>query len=52
MLERDTGDVLAEAAAAGRDDPDPAEVTDPADPSWVEPAEGVTPAAEPGEDAP
>jgi len=40
----DTGDVLARAAAEGRDDPDPpGEVTNPDDPSWVAPYEHATP---------
>ncbi len=43
---QDTGDILEAAAARGLDDPDPVEVTDPADPSYVEPAEGVTPVPE------
>jgi len=36
MTEPDTGDIRA--AGEGHDDPDPVEVTDPNDPSYVEPA--------------
>lgn len=46
---RDTGDILATAALQGYDDPDPGTVTDPDSQSYVNPAEGVTPATDEGE---